>query len=349
MKTPGAADSRVSPTSGNQPRHKAGRWLRWLLGLAALGALILACRHFSDARDFVLLAKQAEPWWLVLAVAFQAGTYLAQAQVYRSVVHAGKSPLPLKPAYQMSLIKLFVDQALPSAGLSGTAVFAQGLERLGIPRRIVATAVAVAIATGNAVDLLCLVVAMVIAAARGEISSLLLVLSLTFALFVLVLIGLIYGGHSHALPRWLARIGPLRRVHEFVQAADTALARNPGLLARAALWELCLVLLDAATVWVLIRALGTHASPSGVFASFVLSALVNAMAFMLPGGLGAFEGASVVTLRFAGVPVAVALSATLLFRGLSFWLPMLPGFWFSRRFMKSPKDQATEAIQRGHS
>jgi hypothetical protein len=44
------------------------------------------------------------------------------------------------------------------------------------------------------------------------------------------------------------------------------------------------------------------------------------------GGLGAFEAASVLTLKVAGV----SLAATLLFRGLSFWLPMVPGLVFSR-------------------
>ena len=43
------------------------------------------------------------------------------------------------------------------------------------------------------------------------------------------------------------------------------------------------------------------------------------------------EAASVLTLRMIGVAIPVALSATLLFRGLTFWLPMLPGYWFSRR------------------
>jgi len=51
----------------------------------------------------------------------------------------------------------------------------------------------------------------------------------------------------------------------------------------------------------------------------------------MPGGLGAFEAASVLTLKVIGVSAPVALAATLLFRGLSFWLPMLPGFWFARR------------------
>jgi Mg2+-importing ATPase len=51
---------------------------------------------------------------------------------------------------------------------------------------------------------------------------------------------------------------------------------------------------------------------------------------IVPGGLGTFEAASVLTLKLAGVSVAVALGSTLLFRGLSFWLPMLPGLVFSR-------------------
>ena len=50
----------------------------------------------------------------------------------------------------------------------------------------------------------------------------------------------------------------------------------------------------------------------------------------VPGGLGSFEAASVLTLQLSGVALPEALSATLLFRGLSFWLPMLPGVGFAR-------------------
>jgi uncharacterized membrane protein YbhN (UPF0104 family) len=32
-----------------------------------------------------------------------------------------------------------------------------------------------------------------------------------------------------------------------------------------------------------------------------------------------------------GVPIAAALAATLLYRGFSYWLPMLPGILFARR------------------
>lgn len=54
-----------------------------------------------------------------------------------------------------------------------------------------------------------------------------------------------------------------------------------------------------------------------------------------PGGLGTFEAASVVTLGLAGVPVATALAATLLFRGVSFWIPLVPGLVLARLELRS--------------
>jgi Mg2+-importing ATPase len=100
------------------------------------------------------------------------------------------------------------------------------------------------------------------------------------------------------------------------------------------LFQLAIVLLDAATVWLLIRSLGEVASPAGVFASFMVSSLLRTIG-IIPGGLGVFEAASVVTLKLAGVSVPVALAGTLLFRGLSFWLPMVPGLVFSREVRKT--------------
>jgi Mg2+-importing ATPase len=128
----------------------------------------------------------------------------------------------------------------------------------------------------------------------------------------------------------LDRFPLLRRMVAFVAGADARLVRSPRVLAEAIGLQGGIMLLDAATVWTLIRALGVTASAPGVFASFMVASLFRAMG-IVPGGLGTFEATSVLTLRMLGVDLAVALSATLLFRGLSFWLPMLPGYWFSRR------------------
>jgi uncharacterized protein (TIRG00374 family) len=46
-----------------------------------------------------------------------------------------------------------------------------------------------------------------------------------------------------------------------------------------------------------------------------------------PGGLGAVEAAYIAGLTLAGIDSSVAVSATLLFRLLTFWLPTVPGYW----------------------
>ena len=46
-----------------------------------------------------------------------------------------------------------------------------------------------------------------------------------------------------------------------------------------------------------------------------------------PGGLGAVEAAYVAGLTVAGIDSGVAVSATLLFRLLTFWIPTVPGYW----------------------
>jgi uncharacterized membrane protein YbhN (UPF0104 family) len=99
--------------------------------------------------------------------------------------------------------------------------------------------------------------------------------------------------------------------------------------------QAAILLVDAGTLWVLIAALGATAAPAGVFASFMISTLFRIVGFV-PGGLGVFEAASVLTLKVIGVGLPVALAGTLLFRGLSFWLPMLPGLWFARRAVAAP-------------
>ena len=117
---------------------------------------------------------------------------------------------------------------------------------------------------------------------------------------------------------------------DLLEHVDPALARSPRLLVYASALQLAIIGLDVATMAAMLHALGASIAPAGVFASVVLANLFRSIG-ILPGGLGSFEAAAVLTLKAFGVPLATALAATLLFRGFSFWLPMLPGLWCSQR------------------
>lgn len=67
----------------------------------------------------------------------------------------------------------------------------------------------------------------------------------------------------------------------------------------------------------------------------VLAVLVSAETVasmgLVPGGLGTFAGTSVALLHAHVVASEAALAAAIMLRGCTFWLPMLPGFWETRR------------------
>jgi uncharacterized protein (TIRG00374 family) len=312
---------------------RSGNLLVWLVGAAILGAVITAAVHSSEPQAFVRLLESARPWWLLLAAALQAATYLAEGQVWRTVTRADGKGITLTKAFQLGVTKLFVDQAIPTGGISGTIVYVQGLERAGVRRGAALAGVVVATFSYYASYVLCLGTAVIMAAARGNLSGLMsgiavafLVVSTAFAVAVL----LQSGRQPGAAARQLRRIPVLRRGLRLLQQADPSLAHRPRLLAQAVVWQMAIVLLDAATIWVLLRAVGAAAHPAVVFTSYMFSSLLRTVG-IVPGGLGVFEAALVFALRAAGVPISAALAATLLFRGLSFWLPMLPGLLWAQR------------------
>ncbi len=326
------------------PRRAAG-WIPWLLGAAALAALVAVVLHLAEERAFLHLLEQSQPGWLVLAVALQAVTYLAQARVWNVVLSHDGHTVPGGFACRLSLAKLFVDQAVPSMGLSGAALVTRALGQRGVPRDAALAAVTVDAASFYLAYVIDLAIALALLVHLHHatplvigISVLFLVYGSTLATALLVLPGSTGGRSTRA--RTLPLLG---RILAVMQDVRPSLLRIPSVLARCALLQMAIAALDAATLWLLLRALGTEASVAGVYASFMMASVMRSLG-VLPGGLGTFEAASVAALAVAGIPVAAGLAATLLFRGLSFWLPMLPGLALSRALTLGPRTAREETL-----
>jgi len=134
--------------------------------------------------------------------------------------------------------------------------------------------------------------------------------------------------------RWpftmVARISGAAPVLEAMREARLRLRRDWLPFILAAILQVTVFLLDAATLWTTLRAVGINAPPTVAFVAF-MSASVAATIGPMPLGLGTFEAASVAALHLQGQPLEVALMATLLLRGLTFWLPMIPGMVVAQR------------------
>lgn len=321
-------------------------WLTWLLGAAMFATVVGVALQFTDVESFTRLLTEVEPLWLIAAFGLQALTYMAQGQVFRVVLKAGAQHLSLWEAGKLSLMKLFVDQALPSSGISGAFAVVASFVRLGFARPVVLACLVLDLSGYFLAYVLSVGVALPVVIFQGHATAALLVTCVVFvavSLMLAVATPRLAGNTRLATHVPGQRFSIIAKGLALLTGADRQLVRSHALLWRITLLELAIILLDSATLWVLVRALGLSAPPLGLFAGFMLASVLRSIG-IVPGGLGAFEAAAVVTLHWVGVNVAVALSATLLFRGLTFWLPMLPGLWLAHREWHSTTTKPTHDV-----
>ena len=294
---------------------------------------MLVATHMSEERELARLLREAQPLWLLVAGLLQVLTYVCAAAVWQRALAYGGSSARLAPLVPLGLAKLFTDQALPSIGMSGTLLVVRGLERRGIPR----TAAVAAMLTGLVAFYLGYFVATLATVAilwrHGELRLAILLPATLVGLFAVGLPLAMFALRRRAVRRplrWLQRWPGARDVSAALREAPAGSLFAPRLLAETALLQLAIFGLDALTLDVALRAVAIPVAFSVVFASFVLASVVSSLAWV-PGGLGTFEGTCIAVLHLHGVSLEGALAATLLLRGLTFWLPMLPGFTLARR------------------
>jgi uncharacterized membrane protein YbhN (UPF0104 family) len=185
----------------------------------------------------------------------------------------------------------------------------------------------------------CAVVTAALLGAYGVVSRGIVALVLPFSLILVAIPSLII---------WLVRAGPaaretrlgripfLGRLLDAFGQARLDLARKPALLFHATAMQAATFVLDAGTLLAMLAALEPDPpSAASAFAGFTLAAAAELVG-PVPGGLGAFEGGCIAGLHAFGVPIERALLATLLVRGFTFWLPMVPGMVIAREAVAAP-------------
>ncbi len=315
----------------------APKWLRlaWLPGAILLAALLAVTARYGESKRFAELLGRAKPAWLLVAAVLQIATYVCAALILKLGLRRSGTRGRLRSLIPLGLVKLFVDQAVPTGGIAGTVLMIRALQRRGIPVALSTAAVVVGLLGYYAAYALsvaaCLLILWLGSDLKPAVLTLVTVFSLVTAVVPVTLLWLTRGGFRH-VPHWIQRIPGLKPVLEAIAHAPQKTLHDRRLLLLAASLQLAIFLFDAATLRALFLALGTRVEIQTVFASFILASMAATITF-LPGGVGPFEAGSVATLRVLGVPFEASVAATLLLRGFTLWFPMLPGLWLARREM----------------
>lgn len=321
------------PKESNQSPY---RWASWLLALLIVGGIALATLHWGDVRKFTQLLATAKPLWLLGALGLQFLTYVSQSAEWSLALRAGGKRRSIGELLPVAIIKLFADQAIPTAGMSGNMVLVDRLTALGVRRELAVAAVILSIVAYYASFALCAVAAVILLWLNGRVSAFVLIL---VTLFLCVAAAIPAGvtwvqrkGRS-AVPGWLKRFDPVNDIFELIGDAPRKLVGNRRLVVQLSLLNGSIFVLDVLTLQFCLFALGQSVPIDAAFVPLVLASIVVVLG-PIPLGLGSFEASSVSMLRVMGVPFEAALSATLLLRGFTLWLPLILGMALARQLRR---------------
>jgi uncharacterized protein (TIRG00374 family) len=299
---------------------------RTIVSAVALTAAAYVLLDQIAGLDLVAVITAAKYPWLAVAVLLGASRFVGAALALTGFV---AERLRFVRTLWVQVASSFLSLVAP-AGVGGAALNVRYLQQAGVPPAAAVTAVAIWQIGTVAVTVLALVVVGLIAG-NDQTRSLQVPTSALITLgVVLVLIAVVFAipvGRRFLLARlrpYLAQITP-RLTSVFTRPARL----GAGIFGT--------ILQSVATVLVMsacIEGFGGSLSWS-VVAIVVLAGTALGSAAPTPGGLGAVEAVLSAGLTAGGLDGATAVSSVLLFRLLTFWLPVLPGWlaftWLSRK------------------
>ncbi|HTW53201.1 MAG TPA: lysylphosphatidylglycerol synthase transmembrane domain-containing protein [Bradyrhizobium sp.] len=319
-----------SPDFGREARS---RFAPWISGLLTLAAMVLVVVHFGTLEEFARLVVAIQPAWFLLALAAQAGTYVSASLSWAQTLRRAGHPRPLSLLVPLGIAKLFTDQVVPSGGVSGAVLVTRALTRRGVPANAAMAVLLVGLVSYFAAYLLAVMTSLLILWLHHRANAALFsVVGIFIVIVVAIPSGVLWmkARGPRLLTSWVKRLPGAAQLLRAISDAPTDLVRDPRLLAQTVPLELAVFALDALTLWLVIRGLGQD-PPLWVAAVSFIMASVAATLGPIPLGLGTFEAANVGMLHMLGTTIEAGLTATLILRGLTFWLPMLPGLYLARR------------------
>jgi undecaprenyl-diphosphatase len=300
---------------------------RTVVSIAALaGAFYFLLPQLANFDETVDAASQANWWWLGPMVV-GAGATIAFAAL--AFVNSVPDPIAYLPVLRMQLASSFVSRIAP-ANTGTLAVGVRFLQRSGLDPGPAAAAVGLTALSGLVVHLslmaafLAWVGTSEVGFSLPESDALLIVIAVAVSASGLV-VGLVPAVRRRVLPPLVEQV---RNAASSLTDVLTDPVRVIGLVGG----QLGITGSFIFTLAAAVAAFGGGVSFPEIGAAYLVASALGSAA-PTPGGLGAVEAALVAALTGYGMASGPAVSAVLTFRLVTYWLPMLPG-WFSFQQMQ---------------
>lgn len=289
--------------------------------------------------DAVGRLGDAEPIWIAVAVVFSIASYATYIALFKAVVGGDSLKLTWSETYQINMAGVAATLLFSAGGAGGIALTYWALRKAGMRRRDVARRMVAFISLHYAFYPLALIVFGLLlrtGVLNGEnsveltiipaaVAGLLLVLGVLITLIPADVEGRLMphvrGEHMRSFVEWASRV-PETLGEGFRFALGLfAHPRKGGLavIGAAGFW-----VASIGVLWASFHSLGIHVPLAVVAQGFFLGMVANLFP-LAPAGVGAVDAGMIGAFVLFGLPEETVFPAILIFRLVSFWMPIPPG------------------------
>jgi uncharacterized protein (TIRG00374 family) len=334
------------------------RQKRWKLAITVitLGALvILAYAVRNQLAETLDNLGKVNAWAVLLIVPLELLNHLSQAKLYQGMFRVLGVRFRTRSMFRLSLELNFVNSVFPSGGVSGFSYLSVRLKREKI-----STAQATLVQLMRfilifvAFQILLFIGLIALALSRQTNGLIVLVAgSLATLLFVgTFVLAFVIGSKQRidsfftSITRLLNRIIHIVRPNNpetfnIENARNTFhelhenymhIRRNLHVLKQPLLYALLANVTEVSAIYAVYIAFGHWVNPGAVILAYAVANFAGLIS-ILPGGIGIYEGLMTAVLAAGGVPAALSLPVTIMYRVVNMGVQLPPGYYYYQKYL----------------
>jgi uncharacterized protein (TIRG00374 family) len=315
---------------------------RTVLSLGAFLLLSLAALYFllpqlAGLEDTWRRIEDGSPYWMLVALLFGCGMFFSYVAMFRGIfLAAGSSRIDWRASYQLTMAGLAASRIFAAGGAGGLVLTAWALRRSGMRKRVVADKTLTFLILTYMPYMAALIVCGLglrlgifhgpapfgLTVVPAIIAVILTAIGVSTALVPTDLQRRLEGfarGHGK-LGKWAQRLAnlPASASAGMRDALQHLRHPDPALAGAVLFWAF-----QVAVLWASFHAFGDAPPLAVLTQAFFVGMFGNLLP--MPGGVGGVEGGMIASLAAFEVDAGQAVVAVLLFRAVTFWLPLIPG------------------------
>lgn len=304
----------------------------WSLAIAVL-VVVFAWRQRDELSEAMRELRLADWRWLALVVLGGVLMHACMTQALSLVFWRIGRRIPFIPALMTHTEREMIATVVPGGGAASFVTLVSRFGEYRVTRNDAALATMLYSVVGHLSFIAVAIPAIILLIERHQVSDPILI-GAVVVLIVAIALGLLVVGllKGKRFPESIEQRAP-GFVQEFRESARATNVPATSLLAPFFI-SLAGDLFGVFSMWAALRAVGVHAGFEIALAAYAVGTMLQLAAPVFQG-LGIVEVSLILLLERLGVPVAQAAGATILYRLVDVWLPVIFGVGVHARYQRT--------------